>query len=403
MNRKERMEQQRQQERLEEVRDALRKRELLEPGISMPGMSRRTFMHKSLMFAGGVAGLSTANLWLPIINTFDMAFASENAEGGINNFRFAWISDTHLYPEDVNTRVVEKAKRAVDEINALDPPVDFVVMGGDLAQLGDPVELRLGKEIMDELEVDVYYIPGEHDWYLDMGETFVDLFGESPWTFDHKGVRFIGLDTISRAPDYWSVTNMSPEERMGHMAGLDNSVTGPWAGLGRSQRDWLESTLNDWDRDDPVVIFSHNPLYEYYPPWNFWVRDWRETLEILRPFNNVTDFHGHTHQVLYNEIDNIRLIGMLATAWPWPYAPEGVPPMTRPMTRVDPGDHFDGLGWDLMTFQDNRVEHEYMMWRRRDHIFANRPEDNAVTKNPSIKLQPRVADRMWTGRYRGTD
>jgi 3',5'-cyclic-AMP phosphodiesterase len=397
MGRHDRYERDRRADRLKEVREALDKGELLQPGVSMPGMSRRTFLNKALA-AGGIAA---ANLWLPLINTFDMAFAAE--PGKLNNFRFAWISDTHLYPENVNQRFVEKAQRAVEEINALTPACDFVVIGGDVAQLGDPVELRLGKAILDGIPVRKHYIPGEHDWYLDMGKTFVDLFGRSPWTFDHKGVRFIGLDTVSRAPDYWTVRKMTPKERMGAMAGLDNSITGPWAGLGREQRDWLQKTLSNWPKDSPVVIFSHNPLYEYFPPWNFWIRDWRETQEILQPYTNVTNFHGHTHQVLHNEIGGMRSIGMLATSWPWPYAPENVPPLTTPMTRADPGDHFDGVGWDLMRFQDNRVEHEYMLWRQKDHIFANRPEDNAVAKNPTIRLQSRVADRKWTGRYRGTD
>lgn len=400
MGRQDRYQRDRRADRLRELREALEKGELLEPGVSMPGMSRRTFLSRSLAVAGVGAGVAAANLWLPLINTFDVAYAQT---GGLQSFRFAWISDTHLYPENVNERFVEKARRAVEEINALNPPLDFVIIGGDIAQLGDPVELRLGKAILDEIQVRKHYIPGEHDWYLDMGKTFRDLFGRQPWTFDHKGARFIGLDSVSRAPDYWTVRKMTPQQRMAAMSGLDNSITGPWAGLGREQRDWLASTLSKWPKDSPVVIFSHNPLYEYYPPWNFWTRDWRETQEILKDYRNVTNFHGHTHQVLYNEMGGMRSIGMLATSWPWPYAPENVPPMTTPMTRADPGDHFDGVGWDLMTFSDNRVEHEYMMWRRKDHLFASRPEDTTVAKNATIRLQPRVADQMWTGRYRGTD
>ena len=100
---------------------------------------------------------------------------------------------------------------------------------------------------------------------------------------------------------------MSPEERMDHMATLDGSVAGPWAGVGRDQLDWVQKTLADWDKSRPVVIFSHNPLYEYYPPWNFWVRDWREVNEVLKPYTNVTNIHGHVHQVLYNEIGNNAL------------------------------------------------------------------------------------------------
>jgi 3',5'-cyclic-AMP phosphodiesterase len=141
------------------------------------------------------------------------------------------------------------------------------------------------------------------------------------------------------------------------------------------------------------VIFSHNPLYEYYPPWNFWVRDWREVHEIVAPYQKITNLHGHTHQVLYNEIGAMRSIGMLATSWPWPYAPEGVPALTRPMVRVDPGDPFDGVGWGQMTFQADRdeVDHEYMMWRQ--DILAEAQVDSGTGDNDTQVLSKRPAGR----------
>ena len=76
----------------------------------------------------------------------DMAYAQEG--GATETFRFAWISDTHLLPKEVNTRFVEKAVRAVNDVKAMDPPADFLIFGGDLAQLGDPVELKLGNDII---------------------------------------------------------------------------------------------------------------------------------------------------------------------------------------------------------------------------------------------------------------
>ena len=119
---------------------------------------------------------------------------------------------------------------------------------------------------------------------------------------------------MSRGPDYWTAKKMSPKERMGHMATLDGSVAGAWAGVGRDQLEVSNKTLSSWKKDAPVIVFSHNPLYEYYPPWNFWGWDWREVHEVLRPFANVTNIHGHTHQVLYNELGKMRSIGMLATS-----------------------------------------------------------------------------------------
>src|SRR5207244_4343023 len=124
-------------------------------------------------------------------------------------------------------------------------------------------------------------------------------------------------------------------------------------------------TLSSWDKSKPIVIFSHNPLYEYYPPWNFWVRDWREVHEVLRPYSNVTNIHGHTHQVLYNEIGKLRSIGMLATSWPWPYAPEAVPALTKCMVRADPGDFFDGVGYSRLTINAaSKIEHDSVTLRK---------------------------------------
>jgi 3',5'-cyclic-AMP phosphodiesterase len=362
-------------------------RELNRPGerpAASLGLTRRTFLHRSLV-AGAAAGAATYG-WFPLINTLDVAHAQQT-------FKFAWVSDTHLYPKTVNTRFVDKAVRAFKEVQAMSPAADFLIFGGDLAQLGDPVELDLGADILKEVKIRKVFIPGEHDWYLDLGKKWEALFGKSPWTFDHKGVRFVGLDTVSRGPDYWTAKKMTPKQRMGHMSALDGSVAGAWAGVGQDQLQWLNQTLSSWKKDAPVIVFSHNPLYEYYPPWNFWVRDWREVHEILKPFGNVTNVHGHTHQVLYNEIGKLRSIGMLATSWPWPYAPDGVPVLTKPMVRVDPGDHFDGVGWARLTAGGPRVENEYVMWRK--DVFADAAVDAGTGDNVNQVLQPRIADREW--------
>ena len=229
-----------------------------------------------------------------------------------------------------------------------------------------------------------------------MGQKWMALFGKPNWTFDHKGVRFVGLDTVSHGPDYWTAKKMTPKERMGHMATLDGSVAGAWAGVGRDQMQWLDQTLSNWPKDNPIIIFSHNPLYEYYPPWNFWVRDWRELHEVLKPYGNVTNVHGHTHQVLYNEVGKMRSIGMLATSWTWPYAPEGVPALTRCKVRVDPGDHFDGVGWSQLSVgAGGRVENEYILWRKKEHTYADAAHDSGCGDNANQILRPRMADQEW--------
>ncbi len=347
--------------------------------------TRRTFMHEALR--NGAVGAATCGLF-PLINTLDVAYAQTG-----QSFRFAWVSDTHLYPRNVNTRFVDKTVRAFQEVQAMSPPADFMIFGGDLAQLGDPVELQLGAELLKEVKIKKLFIPGEHDWYLDMGATWNRMFGAAPWSFDHKGVRIIGLDTVSHAPDFWTSRKYSAKERMGHMATLDGTLGGAWSAVGDKQLQWLSSQLSSWGKDKPVIIFTHTPLYEYYPAWNFWVRDWKMVHELLAPYGNITNVHGHVHQVLYNEIGKMRSIGMLATSWPWPYAPEGVPLLTKPMIRADPGDHFDGVGWATLTMTAaNRLDNEYKMWRKQP--FAEAEWDSGTGDNRNQVLSPRIVDRL---------
>src|SRR3989442_9132278 len=123
-------------------------------------ITRRIFLHKSLL-AGAAAGTATYG-WFPLINTLDVAFGAEA-------FKFAWLSDNHLYPKNVNTRFVEKATRAVKEIQAMSPPADVLIHGGDLAQLGDPVDPSLGNDIHKDAKNRKALFPGDHDWHLAMG------------------------------------------------------------------------------------------------------------------------------------------------------------------------------------------------------------------------------------------
>jgi 3',5'-cyclic-AMP phosphodiesterase len=331
-------------------------------------ITRRVFIQTGVL-TGATVALGPG--WFPTLNTLEVAHAQETV-------RFAWISDTHLYPKSVNTRFVDTSTRAVKDVARQAGQFDFLIFGGDLAQLGRKDELDLGKQILSELKIRQLYIPGEHDWYYDMGQQWQNMFGRSPWSMDHKGIHFVGLNTVGQAPDYWTPRRMNAEQRMAAMSILDGSIAGPWAGLGPEQLKWLADDLGKQQRNRPIVIFSHNPLYEVYPPWNFWVRDWKEVQEIIKPFQNVTNIHGHVHQVLYGETNGgkFRSIGQLATSWPWPYAPYGTPPLTRKMARADPGDPFDGVGWGRFGGTASKLEGEYMMWRK--NVYAQIPEDESV-------------------------
>ncbi len=251
----------------------------------------------------------------------------------------------------------------VDDINRLDPQPDFVFYGGDLAQLGRKEELDLGAQILKSVKAPVHMMVGEHDWYFDLGHRWNELFGKETYSFDHKGVHFVVLMSVVEK-DFWSARGMTPAERMHTVAGLDNAVQSAFE-VGAAQREWLRKDLEKLPTSTPLIVFSHSPLYKLYRPWNFWTDDAEQVQAILQRFERVTVLHGHTHQVLTNRIGNIQFHGMLSPAWPWPYAPQGLPALTVQMNRPNPFDANDGLGDGTVTVHpDGLVDKLYNLWNR---------------------------------------
>lgn len=279
------------------------------------------------------------------------------------SFTFAYISDTHLYEKKLNERFIRSTMKAIADVNAMNPAPDFVLFGGDLAQLGQPGELAEGAQLLKEVKPKLHMMVGEHDWYLDMGEAWRKHFGKDIYSFDHKGVHFVVLNSVI-VEDYWTGPKLSPMDRMLAMAQLDNPNGRPFT-VGEAQRDWLKKDLANVRKETPVIVFSHSPLYKIYKAWNFWTDDAEAVQAILAPYKSVTVIHGHTHQMLSNRIGNIHFHGMLSTAWPWPYAPQGLPKLTVRMNRADPFDEFDGCGdGHVNVLAGGHVDKGYNLWSR---------------------------------------
>jgi len=331
------------------------KRNALFKGLGQ--VDRRTFLKLS---AAAVGAAAASGVGFPPHSFLPVSVAHADT---VEPFRFAYISDSHLYGRQVNERFVRQLMRAVDDINNLEPQSDFVLYGGDLAQLGQAEELDLGAEILQNVSAPLRMMVGEHDWYFDLGEKWRDLFGEPTYSFDHGGVHFVTLLSVVEE-DFWTPAGLTPMERMRTVAGLDNGRQSPFQ-VGAEQREWLRRDLEGLSNDTPLIVFSHSPLYKLYRNWNFWTDDAEEVQALLNRFDSVVVIHGHTHQVLTNRIGNIHFHGMPATAWPWPYAPEGLPEMTIQMNRPNPFDPNDGQGDGFVqVHSDGLVDMVYELWNR---------------------------------------
>ncbi|MEE4271766.1 MAG: metallophosphoesterase [Thermoanaerobaculales bacterium] len=351
-------------------------------------LNRRDF----LKGAASAAAVST----LPL-STVELAFADAS-----KNFSFAYISDSHIQHIG-GTRFVNNWDRglirAVAETNMLQPKPDFVMFGGDLAQLGTKPELDHGAEMLAKLNSKTYCLLGEHDYYLDLGEYWSELYGPHWYSFDHKGVHFVVLNSILTYDEWTFERWPTAEERMLTMAGLDNPNGSPFM-VGEQQRGWLAKDLEGVSKGTPVVVFSHSPIQKIFKNWNFWTEDAEQVQALLQPFDDVTVIYGHVHQIQYNQIGNISFHAVMATAWPWPYpesyvqAESHLPKLTIPMNRADPFHERDATGWQFIDMNTGRVAMSYNLNNNTNRTVAynpdtGRPEDTEF-QSPESRISPQI-------------
>ncbi|MEW6324130.1 MAG: metallophosphoesterase [Nitrospirota bacterium] len=319
-------------------------------------VTRRGFLKATALTGATVVVAST------IDSVLTLPYSQAAAQPG--TVRFALIADSHTMGSK-NPRMRTRLEAAIKEVNALTPPPDWVIYMGDAVHDGSVEQFKYFEEIMAGLKPKVYYIPGEHDWYLDMGDYYQKHFIKTgiPWSFDDKGVHVVGLNGILY-PDFWTSRKLSPQERMDIAGTLNHPMLGPFT-LGRSQLDWLERDLSTYKNDTPLIVFTHPPLYHYYRPWNFWTEDADDVHALLKRFTSVHVLHGHVHQTVQHQVGRIQILGHVSTSWPHPYPPTFQElKLKGQMPRSDPGKLFDGLGWANYEVGAG-IKHEDVLWTLR--------------------------------------
>jgi hypothetical protein len=237
------------------------------------------------------------------------------------DFFFLQLSDTHWgYSGVSNPKADVTLPTTIATINAAGARPDFIVFTGDLTHTTDDVAVRKQrlaefKKLSAGLKVDsLRLLPGEHDAAKDAGAAFQDAFGPTHYTFDHKGVHFITLDNVSD----------------------------PAGAVGDKQIDWLSADLKQTSPDTPVVVFTHRPLFDLYPQWEWATKDGAKVVDVLLPRKNVTVFYGHIHQEHHHETEHIHHHAAKSLVFALP-APGSVP--KKAPLPYDEKAPFAGLGY----------------------------------------------------------
>ena len=308
------------------------------------------------------------------ISLVEVAFGKDSGQ----NFTFAFVSDshiTHIKGKQFVNNWDRGLIRAVAETNLMDPKPDFVFYGGDIAQLGKPEEIDHGLEILSGLNQKTHYVMGEHDYYVDLGDYWRKQLGPDHYSFDHKGVHFVVLNSILTWEKWMHQKWDTGMDRMKQMARLDNPNGQPFM-VGDAQRKWLKDDLGKVSKDTPVVVMSHSPLQKIFKGWNFWTDDAEQVQALLKPFKKVTVLYGHVHQIQTNQIGNISFHAAMATAWPWPYPStysqkeSFLPKLTVEMNRADPFFERDATGWQFIDMSNGDVAVNYQLPNNQNRVVA---------------------------------
>jgi 3',5'-cyclic-AMP phosphodiesterase len=223
---------------------------------------------------------------------------------------FVQISDSHIgFNGKANQDVISTFAQAIDKINALPKPPEFVIHTGDLTHLSKPEQFDTVKQMLGTIKAGAFYaVPGEHDVINDGGTAFFKMFGPpsgNRWfSFDAAGVHALALTNV-----------------------VDITKGGI---LGRDQLEWARTDLAKQKADTPIVVMAHIPLYAVYPDWGWTTDDQMELLDQLRRFDTVTVLNGHIHQVLSKVDGKITFYTAASTAFPQPKP--GAAPNPGPMT-----------------------------------------------------------------------
>jgi predicted MPP superfamily phosphohydrolase len=251
-------------------------------------------------------------------------FRRQNGEE-ITPFRLVQLSDTHVGfngpPNPTGTKAFE---RAIEIVNGLDPQPDLILFTGDLTHETEmPGEhanrMQLFQKLTAQLKSKkVMHVPGEHDAALDNGVLYRQFFGETYYSFDHRGVHFIALDNVSSGKP----------------------------AVGAQQIEWLKRDIARYPHTAPIIVFTHRPLFDLRPDWEWFTRDGDDVLNVLAPYENVTILYGHIHRHDVHETAHAKHYASRSLIFGFPDPTTASDKKAAPFNKEKP---FQNLGLQLLT------------------------------------------------------
>lgn len=276
-----------------------------------------TLNRRSFLAVAGAAGLSAM-----IPSSVLEAQKKPTARAAhTEDFSFLFITDTHLQPELNAAQGCDQCFKKARTIKS-----DFVIQGGDHVFDALGVSRARATGLFDlygkteqDLGVKIYHTLGNHDClgiYPDSGvdstdplygkKIFEERFGKTYYSFDHKGVHFLVLDSIGITEDH------AYEGR-----------------IDAAQLKWLAADLEELPAGTPIIVSVHIPLVTAFGSYvpvpapepkhhGLSVANAHEAIALFEGHNVLGVLQGHTHineQVLWKGVPYITSGAVSGNWW----------------------------------------------------------------------------------------
>ena len=223
------------------------------------------------------------------------------AKAASNGFTFLQISDSHVgFAKPANPDALGTLREAVSQIKSMPVKPAFVIHTGDITHLSKDKEFDDAAQVIGEMGLPVFYVPGEHDVIDEgVGKSYLTRYGKGSkgagwYSFEQHGIHFIGLVNVL------------------------NLKAGGFGNLGEDQLAWLADDVKGLAASTPIVVFAHVPLWTVYPEWGWGTEDGARALSLLKRFGAVTVLNGHIHQIMQKVEGNVTFHTARSTAFPQP-------------------------------------------------------------------------------------
>jgi len=236
-----------------------------------------------------------------------------------NRFRFVFMTDIHVQPEQNATKGF---LQAIDTVNSLNP--DFILTGGDLIMdaLGVPYSradslFTLYSACCRKFHAPVYNTMGNHEIFALYRKAGADTInplagtrmyekriGKTYYTFTFGGWKFFVLKSVLCMPD--------------------RKYSG---GIDLDQMAWIKEELAHTDPEIPICISVHIPMMTVYSQVvdgatksnepGMIITNAKEVLALFKGYNLKLVLQGHLHYLEEIYVQDIRYItgGSIASGW----------------------------------------------------------------------------------------